>query len=100
GGKALQRLRNGFTLLGELRNEQIDSLPDDLGLRVAEDALPRRVEGADHALLVDAQHDVLDVIKNDLQMLRALLPRLQRERARLIGHEAKGFHVTARLVIE
>ena len=100
GGKPLQRLRDGLAVIGQLRNEQVDPLADDLGFRVAEDALAGRIEGADHPLLVHAQHHVLDVIENDLQMLGALLARLERECPRFICHEAHGFHDPAPLVLE
>jgi len=99
-GKALQRLRNRLAIVRELRDQEVDSLSDDLGRGVTEHALTRRVEGADHPLLVHREHDVLDVIENDLQVLGALLARLERERAGLIRHEAHGFDDSAPLAVD
>ena len=85
---------------GDLRDQQIDALADDLGLRVSEHPLARRVEGLDDAVLVDREHDVLDVIEDDLQMLGALLARLVRHGPRFVRHEPHRLHDAAALFVD
>ncbi len=97
--QALQRLGNGV-VGGKTRQQQIDALTDHLGLIETEHPLAGGIEGAHHALLVHREHHVLDVIENDLQMLRALLARLERQRPRLIGHQAHRLDNSAPLVVD
>ncbi len=85
---------------GDFRDQQIDTLSDDLGLDVAKHALAGRIEGLDDAVFIDGQDDVLDVIEDDLQMLRALLARLVRQRSRLVRHESHGLNDAAALVVD
>src|SRR5436309_839330 len=65
GRQSLQRLGDAL-VDGDLGNEQIDSLPEELRLPVPEYSLARGIEALDHPVLVDGQHDVLDVIQDDL----------------------------------
>src|SRR5262245_13879177 len=87
-------------MLRDLGNQQIDALADDFGLAVAEHALTSGIEGANDALFVHGKHDVLDVIEDDLQMLRALCAHFLRERTGLISHEAHGLHDATPLFID
>jgi hypothetical protein len=86
-GQALQRRGYAF-VLGNQRKQQIDPPSEDLGCIEAEHALAGGIESADRAVLVDGEYHILDVIKNDLQVLGTLLTRLTRHGARLVGHEA------------
>ena len=74
--------------------------PDHFGFAEAEHALAGGIEGADDALLVHREHDVLDVIEDDLQMLGALRAHFVRHGARFVRHEAHRLHDAAALVVD
>src|SRR5690606_19781420 len=88
GRKPLQILFHA-AVLADTRDQQVDALAKDFRLAVAEHALAGGIEGLDDAALVDRENDVLDVIQDDLQMLRALLVHFARKRARLGGHQSQ-----------
>ena len=99
--QALERLGHGLVGGdGDLRQQQVDALALDLLLGVAKDAHPGGVEGVDEAGLIDQQHHVLDVIEDHLQVLARLLARLERERLRLIRHQAHGLDDAAPFALD
>ncbi len=79
-------------MLGDLRDQQVDALPNDFRFTETEHALAGGIEGPDHALLVHRQHDVLDVIEDDLQMIGTLRAHLARHGLAFIGHETHRLH--------
>jgi len=100
-GEALQRLRDRLALGdGDLGDQQLDALSDDFRFGIAEHALAGGIEGAQRAVLLDREHDVLDVIEDDLQVLGALLARRVLERSRLVRHQAHGLGDAAPLGLD
>src|SRR5207248_2929585 len=77
-----------------------DALSDDFRFGIAEHALAGGIEGAQRAVLLDREHDVLDVIEDDLQVLGALLARRVLERSRLLRHQAHGLGDAAPLGLD
>ena len=67
---------------------------------VAEDPLGGGIEGEHDTEFIQRQHHVLDVVQDDLQVIGALLLRLEGQRARLIGHELHGAHHPAAFLID
>src|SRR6202012_1987259 len=58
--------------------------------RIANDALAGGVAGLDMGAVVDRDDGILDVVENRLQVRRALLADLTRERLSLVRHELHG----------
>ena len=95
----LQR-RAGIATVAQLRQEFLDPVAHGLRLAIAEDPLGGGIEGQHDAKLIQRQHHILDVVQDDLQVIRALLLGFERQRARLIGHELHGAHDATALLID
>ena len=98
GGPAFEEPGGGIRI--HLRQQQVEGAAEDLGLRVAEDALGRGVESLDVRGLVDRDDGVLDVVEDGLQMRCRLLANLARERLGLVGHQLHGAHDAAPLRLD
>ncbi len=97
--KPLQCLWHGL-VLSNLRDQQIDALTDNFRFAEREYPFAGGIEGADHALLVHRQHDVLDVIEDDLQMFGALRAHFVRHGARFVCHETHRLHDAATFFVD
>ncbi len=95
----VQGLCDGF-MHRDFRDEQIDPLPDHLGFDEAEHPLAGGVECLNHTVIVDGEHDIFDVIENDLEMLGALLACFMRQGACFVRHQSHRLHDAASLVID
>ena len=102
GRQSLQCLGNRFLLVGlsDLRHQQVDPLSDDFRLIETEHSLAGWVECLNDTFLIDREDDVLDVIEDDLQVVRALLAGLVSQRPGFIGHQAHRLHDAPSLVID
>ncbi len=87
-------------VLRNLRDQQIDALTDHFGFAEAEHTFASGIERADRTLLVHRQHHVLDVIEDDLQMIRALRAHFVRHGARFVGHESHRLHDAAAFFVD